>query len=457
MTAPPGPDEAAAIVLLRTLLMPRNDLPTSSTAIPAGTISLICPATAVASIVMRCFCSTASRKSSTTFPKNAVTGRNSGTTQRPSRRSWEKAAVTEFRGKSLIGWPDGSARSVVKLVRSPSVLATSARSDRSACSGMLSRPSAAASLRSLITSSRSASEARRSWGPGRGLTAPTIPDRVATGGKPDHADQTQTVRLMRLRPRTRRRGHSRALSGHNAPWPRSRPGSRLRHHGTRRYRRAGRSTSSRQDRASSRSGLSRRGARRSHVHRGTRPTSTLRGPRREQQTPVVRPAGRNRSAQWPCSGRRRRDRDGRSPTRRADRSAEPSPTRSDRGPAEADRLTAGRESATGRTARQPRIRIGPRLLQRHLWPDRPRPATSLQAGWLPGRDRQPPPRRRLAQWIQPSSYSSVNSPPDSPVVTADPVPRKPRRSPVAEPSTTSQVVRAWPPEKPPSARTTKLP
>src|SRR5215469_3536539 len=61
-------------------------------------------------------------------------------------------------------------RSDVSPTSSPSVRAASARSDRSACSDRVSRPSPAASLSSVITSSRSASDARRSCGPGREYT-----------------------------------------------------------------------------------------------------------------------------------------------------------------------------------------------------------------------------------------------------------------------------------------------
>src|SRR5262249_37631066 len=74
-----------------------------------------------------------------------------------------------------------------------SVRAESACSDRSACSGIVSRPSPTASLSNEMTRSRSASDARRSCGPGLGCTPrrylparsrPTTPEELTTSIHP---------------------------------------------------------------------------------------------------------------------------------------------------------------------------------------------------------------------------------------------------------------------------------
>ncbi len=67
--------------------------------------------------------SSASRMSRITWPPTTVTVSLSGTTQRPSRCTVAKNAVTDRESSSRTGWPAAGTRSVVSEARSPRVRA----------------------------------------------------------------------------------------------------------------------------------------------------------------------------------------------------------------------------------------------------------------------------------------------------------------------------------------------
>src|ERR1700761_3381175 len=143
--------------------------PLTTTCTPSGTMIRSRPPNTVAYTWTLGVCRMAWVKSTSTSPNIAVTVSFSGTTQRPSRRAGPMIPATTRPVSSRTGCADGAARSAVSSASSPRVRADSTRSARSACSSGVRRPSLIASPSNVSTRSRSASDARRSRGDGRGL------------------------------------------------------------------------------------------------------------------------------------------------------------------------------------------------------------------------------------------------------------------------------------------------